>query len=368
MSELTQITKYLPSSGKEVIIAAKDLKKYFFMRRGIMDIIRRRRLSVKAVDGISFAIGTGEIFCLVGESGCGKTTTGRTLIGLVPPTAGEIYYRPKEETVKYFNELGISPAENGYYLLNEIFRDKKANKILRRELQIVFQDPYASLDPRQTIRAQLEEPLIVHGLGGSREEKLEIMYKALEDVRLIPPEDFIVRYPHQLSGGQRQRVCIARALILDPRFIVADEPVSMLDVSIRAEILKLMLELKERRNLTYLFITHDLATARLICNRIAVMYLGKIVELGACDSVIGNPHHPYAQALIAAIPEPDPSNRLKMRRLRIKGEVPSAINIPPGCRFHPRCPEAFDRCSKEEPPLVEVEPGHYVACWLFARK
>ncbi|MCD6084601.1 MAG: ABC transporter ATP-binding protein [Desulfurococcales archaeon] len=338
------------------------------MRRGIMDIIRRRRLSVKAVDGISFAIGVGEIFCLVGESGCGKTTTGRTLIGLVPPTAGEIYYRPKEETVKYFNELGISPSENGYYLLNEIFRDKKANKILRRELQIVFQDPYASLDPRQTIRAQLEEPLIVHGLGGSREEKLEIMYKALEDVRLIPPEDFIVRYPHQLSGGQRQRVCIARALILDPKFIVADEPVSMLDVSIRAEILKLMLELRERRNLTYLFITHDLATARLICNRIAVMYLGKIVELGACDSVIGNPHHPYAQALIAAIPEPDPSNRLKMRRLRIKGEVPSAINIPPGCRFHPRCPEAFDRCSKEEPPLVEVEPGHYVACWLFARK
>ncbi len=355
--------------GKEdFIIAAKDLKKYFFMRRGITDIIKKRRLFVRAVDGVSFAIREGEIFCLVGESGCGKTTTGRTLIGLTPPTAGEILYRPRDETIKFFNELGLSPARGKYYLLNEIFRNKKANKVLRRELQIVFQDPYASLDPRLTVYATLEEPLVVHGIGDSREERLELVSRALEDVRLVPPEEFIGRYPHQLSGGQRQRVCIARALILNPRFIVADEPVSMLDVSIRAEILKLMLELKEKRNLTYLFITHDLATARLICNRIAVMYLGKIVELGPCDSVISRPYHPYARALIAAIPEPDPSNRLKMRKLRIKGEVPSAINVPPGCRFHPRCPEAFEKCSKEEPPMVEVEPEHYVACWLYAKR
>ncbi len=351
-----------------VLMAAFNLKKYFELRRGLLDIILRRRIYVKAVDGVSFCIKDKEIFCLVGESGCGKTTTGRTLIGLVPPTAGDIYYKPREEYAKMFIEMGIEPVKGGYFRLNEVFKHKKANKLLRRELQIVFQDPYASLNPRLTVMSALEEPLIVHKIGGSAEERLEIISKALEDVRLTPPEDFLGRYPHQMSGGQRQRVCIARALVLNPRFIVADEPVSMLDASIRAEILKLMLDLRDRRNITYLFITHDLATARLICNRIAVMYLGKIVEMGQSDRVIMNPYHPYARALIAAIPEPDPSNRLRLRELRIKGEVPSAVNIPPGCRFHPRCPECMDRCRREEPPMIEIEPGHYVACWLYARK
>ena len=352
----------------EYLIAALDLKKYFSLRRGISDIVLRRRHFVRAVDGVSFAIKDGEVFCLVGESGCGKTTTGKTLIGLLPPTSGMIFYKPREETKEYLGEIGISPVKSDYYLLTELFKDKRANKIMRRELQIVFQDPYAALDPRHTVLTALEEPLLVHRIGFSREERLEMVFRALEDVRLIPPEDFIDRYPHMLSGGQRQRVCIARALVLNPRFIVADEPVSMLDVSIRAEILKLMLELKERRGLTYLFITHDLATARLICNRIAVMYLGKIVELGPTDVVIGNPLHPYTRALVAAIPEPDPSNRLKMRKLDIKGEVPSAINIPPGCRFHPRCPYTFDRCREAEPPVMEIEPDHYVSCWLYAKE
>jgi len=352
----------------EYLIAALDLKKYFPLRRGITDIVLRRRYFVRAVDGVSFAIREGEVFCLVGESGCGKTTTGKTLIGLLPPTAGTIFYRPKEETKEYLSEIGIGPTKGDYYLLNELFKDKRANKIMRRELQIVFQDPYAALDPRHTVLTALEEPLVVHRIGFSREERLEMVFRALEDVKLIPPEDFIDRYPHMLSGGQRQRVCIARALILNPRFVVADEPVSMLDVSIRAEILKLMLELREKRKLTYLFITHDLATARLICNRIAVMYLGKIVELGPTDVVIGNPLHPYTRALVAAIPEPDPSNRLRIRKLDIKGEVPSAINIPPGCRFHPRCPHMFDRCKEAEPPVMEVEPEHYVSCWLYAKE
>ena len=352
----------------EYLIAALDLKKYFPLRRGITDIVLRRRYFVRAVDGVSFAIREGEVFCLVGESGCGKTTTGKTLIGLLPPTAGTIFYRPKEETKEYLSEIGIGPTKGDYYLLNELFKDKRANKIMRRELQIVFQDPYAALDPRHTVLTALEEPLVVHRIGFSREERLEMVFRALEDVKLIPPEDFIDRYPHMLSGGQRQRVCIARALILNPRFVVADEPVSMLDVSIRAEILKLMLELREKRKLTYLFITHDLATARLICNRIAVMYLGKIVELGPTDVVIGNPLHPYTRALVAAIPEPDPNNRLRIRKLDIKGEVPSAINIPPGCRFHPRCPHMFDRCKEAEPPVMEVEPEHYVSCWLYAKE
>jgi len=362
--EIEKLIREQPIRGDELLVAL-NLKKYFPVRRGLSDILKRRRLYVRAVDGISFGIKDGEVFCLVGESGCGKTTTGRTVIGLTPPTAGYLLYRPRPEIAKQFRDLGFEPVYKDYFLLNDLFRNKKANKLLRRELQIIFQDPYGSLNPRFTIYSTLEEPLVVHGIAKTYEERFRYISKALEDVKLTPPEEFMKRYPHQLSGGQRQRVVIARALILDPRFIVADEPVSMLDVSIRAEILQLMLELKARRNLTYLFITHDLAIARLICNRIAVMYLGKIVEMGPADEIIEKPIHPYTKALVAAIPEPDPSNRFKIRDLPIKGEVPSAINIPPGCRFHPRCPHAFDKCSKEEPSLIEVEPGHYAACWLY---
>jgi len=349
------------------IMITFNLKKYFPVRLGIIDVLLRRKIYVKAVDGISFRVREGEVFCLAGESGCGKTTTGRTVIGLTLPTSGYVIYKPRRELAKELIELGYEPIKGDYFLLNDLFKVRKINKLLRRELQIIFQDPYSALNPRHTVGYIVEEPLIIQGLK-DREERRRMVYQVLRDVKLTPPEDFISRRPHQLSGGQRQRVVVARALVLNPRFIVADEPVSMLDVSIRAEILKLMLELKERRGLTYLFITHDLATARLICNRIAVMYLGKIVELGPTDVVIGNPLHPYTRALVAAIPEPDPSNRLKMRKLDIKGEVPSAINIPPGCRFHPRCPYTFDRCREAEPPVMEIEPDHYVSCWLYAKE
>ncbi len=354
--------------GPEHILIAIDLKKYFPLRRTLTEIFTGRRRYVRAVDGVSFAIKEGEIFCVAGESGCGKTTLGRTILGLEEATGGMLLYRPRKEIAEELEAMGFSPVYKDYFLLNYLNTNKSAFKLLRRELQIIFQDPFGSLNPRMTIAEILAEPLIVHGIG-TYEERMEKVRKALIDVKLTPPEDFMFRYPHQLSGGQRQRVVIARALMLNPRFIVADEPVSMLDVSIRAEILKLMLELKESYGLTYLFITHDLALARYICDRIAVMYLGKIVEMGPAEEVINNPMHPYTRALRAAIPEPDPSNRFKLREVPIKGEVPSAINIPPGCRFHPRCVYFMEGlCDKKEPPLVKVGPDRYVACWLYAKK
>jgi len=366
ISLIEEVMSTFKVSSNDILIAV-NLKKYFPLRRSIIEVFKGIRRYVRAVDGVSFSIRDGETFCVVGESGCGKTTLGRTLLGLTDITDGYILYRPKDETRKLLEELGFSPVYKDYYLLNELFEDKKAFKIMRRELQIVFQDPYGSLDPRQTIFDILAEPLVVHKIG-TPEERYKRVMKALEDIKLVPPEDFMFRYPHQLSGGQRQRIVIARALILNPKFVVADEPVSMLDVSIRAEILEIMNELKQKHKLTYLFITHDLALARHICDRIAVMYLGKIVELGPADVIIQNPLHPYTKALIAAIPEPDPKNRFRLREIPIRGEVPSAVAIPPGCRFHPRCLYAMDRCSSEEPPLVEVEPDHYVACWLHAKR
>ena len=349
------------------IMITFNLKKYFPVRLGIVDVLLRRKIYVKAVDGISFRVHEGEVFCLAGESGCGKTTTGRTVIGLTLPTSGYVIYKPRREVAKELIKLGYEPIKGDYFLLNDLFKVKKINKLLRRELQIIFQDPYSALNPRHTVGYIVEEPLIIQGFK-DREERRRIVYQVLRDVKLTPPEDFINRRPHQLSGGQRQRVVIARALVLNPRFIVADEPVSMLDVSIRAEILKLMLELREKRKLTYLFITHDLATARLICNRIAVMYLGKIVEQGRVIDVLTNPQHPYTKALMLAIPEPEPERKHLRIKLPIKGEVPSAINIPPGCRFHPRCPYTMDLCRRKEPPLVKVDTDHFVACWLYAKR
>jgi len=295
------------------------------------------------------------------------------LIRVYDPTGGIVLYKPREEVLDEINRMngGRIPEYDGYVDLVSIPRH--IFRPLRRDMQMIYQDPYGSLNPRMRIREILEEPLIVHHLEEDPDKRLDIVMRALEDVKLIPPEDFLERFPHMLSGGQRQRVCMARALILGSRFIVADEPVSMIDVSLRAELLELMMELKRKYKLTYLFITHDLAVARYLCDRIAIMYLGKIVEMGNSDDVIDNPMHPYTKALVSAIPEPDPENRKRLRKIPIKGEVPSAVAIPSGCRFHPRCvvldehPELRDKCTKEEPPLLEVKPDRYVACWYVTK-
>ncbi|HIE22841.1 MAG TPA: ABC transporter ATP-binding protein [Candidatus Korarchaeota archaeon] len=328
------------------VIRVENLKKYFSIRRSFREFLRGSPAKfVRAVDGVSFAIRSKEVFGLVGESGCGKTTTGKLIVKLLYPTDGRMYYNGVDVTE-------LSPEEEREY---------------RKHVQIVFQDPYSSLDPRFRVYDILEEPLLITKVGETKEERKELIYRALEEVRLVPQEEFIGRFPHQLSGGQRQRVAIARALILGPEFLVADEPVSMLDLSIRAEILELMEELKERHRLTYLYITHDLSTARFFCDRIGVMYLGKIVELTTADRLVESPFHPYTKALLIAVPEPDPSQRHQIKEIPIIGEVPSAVNIPPGCRFHPRCPYRFEPCDKEEPELLEVEPGHYAACHLLKK-
>ena len=361
----------LPS---DTILAVYKLRKYFPLRRGLVEIFKGLPPRyVRAVDDITFFIRERETFCLVGESGCGKTTTGRVILRLIEPTSGYVFYRPKKELLKELtSQIPNLFARKEFIDIAQI--PPKFLKPLRKELQIIFQDPYGSLNPRFKIRTILEEPLLVHNVGGSYNEKMNAVRKALEDVKLIPPEEFMDRYPHMLSGGQRQRIGIARAIILEPRFIVADEPVSMLDVSIRAEILELMMELKKKYSLTYLFITHDLAVARYICDRIAVMYLGTIVEMAPTDELVENPLHPYTRALIAAVPEPEPENRYKFKELLIKGEVPSAAAIPPGCRFHPRCvvfeekkDELSELCPVRQPELIEVKPEHYVSCWLYQK-
>lgn len=324
------------------LVKVVDLYKHFPIRTGFLSSLRSRNgSSIKAVDGISLSIRKGEIFGLVGESGCGKTTTGRVILRLLEPTKGRVYFGDVE--------------------LTELEKDKL--KRYRREMQIIFQDPFESLNPKMTIRDLVVEPLEIHGIGDHESERTELVSNALEEVQLTPSEDFLFRYPHELSGGQRQRVAIARALILRPKFVVADEPVSMLDVSIRTEVLNLMLDLKTKLGLTYLFITHDLAIARYMSEDIGVMYLGKIVEFGDVHEILGDPDHPYTQALIAAVPVADVET--KRQDIPIKGETPQPIDIPKGCRFNPRCPYAFERCFKEEPELFEVEPGHGAACFLY---
>jgi len=326
----------------EPLIRVVDLKKWFPVRMGFLtSLLRKEPLWVKAVDGVSFDIHRGEVLCLVGESGCGKTTTGRTILRLIEPTGGQVFFK------------GVNIFE-----LN-----KEELRKLRQKMQMIFQDPYESLNPRMTVLDIVAEPLRVHGLAEG-EELMDRVLRALEDAELRPPEAFLARYPHELSGGQRQRVGIARALVLNPEFIVADEPVSMIDVSLRAGILNLMMDLKERFGLTYLFITHDIAQARYIGDRMAVMYLGKIVELGPIEDLIKEPLHPYTKALISNVPVPDPD--AKRQRIYLKGEVPTPINPPPGCRFHPRCPWAKAICREEEPQLIEVQPGRFVACHLIA--
>ncbi|MEM0453650.1 MAG: ABC transporter ATP-binding protein [Sulfolobales archaeon] len=352
----------MTSSNKILIV--NNLKKYYPVKRSFYEIITfRKGKYVRAVDNICFSVNDGEVYCLVGESGCGKTTTGRLVAKLIEPTSGNIKYRPRDDLLK-LSYNAVTPE--GFVEYSKLPRNYE--KLFRREVQIIFQDPYGSLDPRQTIFSTLEEPLLVHKIGNSSKEREELIFKILEEVKLTPPEEFINRYPHMLSGGQRQRVNIARALILKPKLVVADEPVSMLDVSVRAEILQLMMDLKVNRNLTYIFITHDLAVAGYICDRVAVMYLGKIVEEALTTELVNDPLHPYTKALISAVPEPNPSNRFRFKDLPIYGEVPSAIQVPKGCRFHPRCPYVMDICRSEEPPLTEIRSGHSVACWLYANK
>jgi len=369
--EIEELLKAKPGR----IIYVRDLVKYFFLRRGLVEFLAGKPpKSVKAVDGVSFDVKPREIFGLAGESGCGKTTTGKVITRLYDPTRGTVLYRPSDKLLEEVKDISGGRIEiygDGYIDIASI--PQKWFKPLRREIQMIFQDPYGALNPRMRIGEILEEPLLVHKVK-SPEERKEAVMRALEDVRLVPPEEFIDRFPHMLSGGQRQRVAMARALILGARFVVADEPVSMIDVSLRAELLKLMMDLRDKFGLTYLFITHDLAVARYLCDRIAIMYLGKVMEMGDADDVIDNPLHPYTEALISAIPEPDPSNRARLREVPIKGEVPSAVFIPSGCRFHPRCvvldehPELKEKCLKEEPPLVEVKPDRYVACWYAVKK
>lgn len=323
-----------------LILQVRDVRKLYPVSSGLRGLIRLRpRQYVHAIDGVSFELHRGEILGLVGESGSGKTTTAMSVLGLIEPTEGEIL----------FNGRNVSEWVHS--------RDRLR---LRREMQLIFQDPYEALNPRQTIFQIIAEPLEVHRLVRTREEKITRVRAALSDAGLKPPEDFFNRYPEELSGGQRQRVVIAGALILEPRLLVADEPVSMLDVSIRAEILNLLRELRDRRGISILYITHDLATAGYFTDRIAVMYLGRIVEIGPTADILRSPRHPYTRALLSVVPVPNP--RFRRKREILQGEIPNPVHIPVGCRFHPRCPHAIPECRQAVPLLEPEEAAHRAAC------
>jgi oligopeptide/dipeptide ABC transporter ATP-binding protein len=320
------------------LLTVRNLKMHFPVTDGAL--FSRTVAHVKAVDGISFTIRKGETLGLVGESGCGKTTTGRCILRLEHATGGEVLF-------------------DGRDLLA---LDRKAMRTLRQKIQVIFQDPYSSLNPRMKIGEIIAEPMQVHGTEPNRAAR-EARVRELLRLCGLPP-GFADRYPHEMSGGQRQRVGIARALSVRPEFIICDEAISALDVSIQAQIINLLEDLRDELDLTYLFIAHDLSVVRHLCHRVAVMYLGKIVELADCDELYDNPLHPYTQALLAAVPVPDPEvERTRAHRI-VEGEVPSPINPPSGCVFHPRCPVAVDICSREIPQLREVRPGHWVACAL----
>jgi len=325
------MTDIIPS-GKKNLVEVRNLVKYFPVRGGLL---QRVVAQVRAVEDVSFTVQEGETLGLVGESGCGKTTVGRTMLRLTEPTSGEVYY----EGVNVFKLRG---------------RDLKA---MRRNMQIIFQDPYASLDPRMPIGESVMEGLKIHGIGNPR-ERFDL---AIETLRKVGLEDYHARrYPHEFSGGQRQRIGIARALALRPKFIVCDEPVSALDVSIQSQVLNILKDLQKEFGLTYLFIAHNLSVVEHISDRVAVMYLGKMVELADREELFRNPLHPYTQALMSAIPIPDP--KVRRERIILTGDVPSPLNPPSGCRFHPRCPVAMPQCKQEEPQFKEANSGHSVAC------
>jgi oligopeptide transport system ATP-binding protein len=322
------------------LLEVKHLTKHFYVGQGIL--LSRLGKTVKAVEDISFSLNEGETLGLVGESGCGKSTTGRCINRLLEASSGEIVFQGT-------NVRKLRP---------------KGLKQYRREVSFIFQDPYASLNPRMTFGEIMTEPLVIHGIG-TRKERQERAKEMLKIVGLNP--EHIHRYPHEFSGGQRQRVGIARSLMLRPKMLICDEPVSALDVSIQAQIINLLEELQEEFGLTYLFIAHDLAVIRHICDRVAVMYLGKIVELGGWREVYNSPHHPYTQSLLSAVPVPDPDKQRRRSRIILKGDVPSPIDPPTGCRFHTRCPIAqFPICAEREPELREVQAGHQAACHFAA--
>jgi len=323
----------------EFILEVKNLKKYF--RAGRPGWFSKTESIVHAVDGVDLQLKPGEVIALVGESGCGKSTLSLTLMGLEEATEGQIF----------FNGTDITHATN----------DER--KIFRQKIQMIFQDPYESLNPTQTIEEIVTEPLVVHGLAHDPHERKERVLRALEDAGLKPAESYLQRFPHQLSGGQRQRVVIAGALVLEPVLLLADEPVSMLDVSIRAEIINLLADLQKSRGISVIFITHDLGTVGFFADRVAVMYLGRIVEIGSMRAVLKDPKHPYTQALLSVIPVPNP--RLRKKRIILQGETPNPIDLPAGCRFHPRCPMAIGICKQTDPMLMTVNATHLAACLLL---
>ena len=323
------------------LLKIDNLKMHFPIMRGV--IFQRQVGAIKAVDGLNFSMFKGETLGLVGESGCGKSTTGRAILQLYRPTDGNVVFEGKDLTKTSGEEL----------------------RKMRRRMQMIFQDPYASLNPRMTVGSIISEPLEVHGIGSNRKERQERVQDLLKRVNLNPY--FVNRYPHEFSGGQRQRIGIARALAVNPAFIVCDEPISALEVSIQAQIINLLEDLQEELGLTYLFIAHDLSVVRHISDRIAVMYLGKIVELADRDALYANPMHPYTQALLSAVPIPDPVIESKRQRIILEGDVPSPANPPKGCHFNTRCPRAMDVCRQQEPPFKDYGDGHYAACFLYEK-
>lgn len=318
-----------------LLIEVKNLRKFFPVRTHFLS---REKLFVQAVNNVSLTIKGGETLGLVGESGCGKSTLGRLILRLEEPTSGEIYF--EGENILQFNAERL--------------------RQMRRQMQIIFQDPYSSLNPRKTVGSIIGEPLVIHKIGTKKEQEERVRH-LMEVVGLRP--EHINRYPHEFSGGQRQRIGIARALALNPKLIIADEPVSALDVSIQAQVLNLLEDLQDEFHLTYLFIAHDLSVVEHISDRVAVMHLGRIAELAKSDQLYSNPKHPYTQALLSANPIPDPT--LERKRVILQGEVPSPINPPPGCNFHTRCPQRFELCDQAVPELKEIEPDHWVACYLY---